>query len=246
MKVGLFVPCYIDQLYPGVAVATLELLEKLGCSVGYPLEQTCCGQPLANAGFERRAQPAMHSFVRLFGGYDYVVTPSGSCALHVRHHYGELEQTETVRHVRERTLELCEFLTSVLGVERVDAHFPYRVGLHSGCHGLRGLRLGQSTELGGPGQNRVRDLLAGVRGLTLVDLVRPDECCGFGGTFAVAEEAMSVRMGEDRLGDHLQNGAEVITSADMSCLMHLEGIARRRRDPVRIVHVAEILNGSVR
>jgi L-lactate dehydrogenase complex protein LldE len=246
MRVGLFVPCYIDQLYPRVAIATLELLEKLGCAVGYPLEQTCCGQPLANAGFERESRGAMHRFVRNFEGYDYVVTPSGSCALHVRHHYQALEQTDEVRQVRQRTLELCEFLTDVLHVERVDARFPYRVGLHPGCHGLRGLRLGQSTELGGPGPNKVRTLLEGVRELTLVDLARPDECCGFGGTFAVAEEAVSVRMGRDRLDDHLHHGAEVITSADMSCLMHLEGLARRQRLAVKIVHVAEILNGSAR
>jgi L-lactate dehydrogenase complex protein LldE len=244
MRVGLFVPCYIDQLYPGVAIATLGLLEKLGCTVDYPLDQTCCGQPLANAGFEADAVAAMQLFVKNFEGYDQIVTPSGSCALHVREHYGLLEQTEAVREVRSRTYELCEFLTDVLAVETLEVSFPHRVGLHSSCHGLRGLALGRPSELNVPDFNKVRSLLEQVSGLELVELDRSDECCGFGGTFAVTEEAVSVGMGVDRLLDHLRNGVEVITSADMSCLMHLDGLARRRGMPVRVAHVAEILNGG--
>lgn len=266
LYVGLFIPCYIDQFYPRVAVATLELLERYGCSVAYPLDQTCCGQPLANAGFEKDAAAAMRLFVQNFEAYDYVVTPSASCALHVREHYATLEQTDAVQKVRTDTYELCEFLTDVLRVERVDASFPHRVGFHPGCHGLRGLRLGQASELndpaplpaagggeeggamsgGAPGRDRdkVRALLTQVRGLTLVDLDRADECCGFGGTFSVSEETVSVRMGRDRIGDHLSNGAEFMTSADMSCLMHMDGLARRDGLPIRVRHVAEILNGT--
>jgi L-lactate dehydrogenase complex protein LldE len=244
MKIGLFVPCYIDQFYPGVAIATLELLERLGCAVSYPLAQTCCGQPLANAGFEKDAEGAMRLYVHNFASYDYVVTPSGSCALHVRDHYGSLEQTPPVAHVRERTYELCEFLVDVLGVREIRASFPFRVGLHSGCHGLRGLRLGQASELNGPAYDKVRSLLERVDGIELIELDRTDECCGFGGSFAVTEETVSVRMGRDRLRDHQANGTEVITSADMSCLMHLDGLARRQKLPIRVAHVAEILNGS--
>lgn len=245
MRVALFVPCYIDQFYPRVAVATLELLERLGCEVEFPPGQTCCGQPMANAGYERESHGAMRLYVEQFASYDYIVAPSGSCVLHVREHYDALPQTEAVRHVRARTYELCGFLSDVLRVEALEAAFPHRVGLHASCHGLRGLCLARPSEiLAGPPFDKVRALLDLVRGLELVPLDRPDECCGFGGTFAVTEEAVSVRMGRDRIRDHLAHGAEVITGTDMSCLMHLEGLVRRERLPVRVLHVAEILNGA--
>ena len=244
MNVALFVPCYIDQFYPRVAVATLRLLEGLGCEVAFPEGQTCCGQPMANAGFEGESLKAMRRYVEAFAPYDYVVAPSGSCVLHVHEHYDALEQTADVRHVRARTFELCEFLTDVLEVQELEARFPHRVGLHAGCHGLRGLHLARPSEIQEPPFDKVRRLLGMVDGLELVDLDRPDECCGFGGTFAVAEEAISVKMGRDRLRDHLAHGAEVVTSTDMSCLMHLDGLARRQSSDVRVMHVAEILGGE--
>lgn len=244
MKIGLFIPCYIDQFYPHVAVATLQLLERLGCDVEYPLGQTCCGQPMANAGFEEESIGAMRLFTQTFEAYDYIVTPSGSCVLHVREHYGKLTQNGAVRHVRQQTYELCEFLADVLEVETLEASFPHKVGLHASCHGLRGLRLGCASELHAPGFNKVRRLLHLVDGIELVDLDRRDECCGFGGTFAVTEEAVSVKMGRDRLRDHLAHGAEVITSTDMSCLMHLGGLIHREGLPLRVMHIAEILNGG--
>ena len=244
MKIGLFVPCYIDQFYPGVAVATLHLLERLGCDVESPLGQTCCGQPMANAGFAREALGTMERFVQEFSGYDYVVAPSGSCVLHVREHYDTLVQTDAVQHLRHRTYELCAFLTDVMQVDRLSAAFPHRVGLHESCHGLRGLRLARSSEIVGPAFSKIKWLLQRVRGLTLTELDRPDECCGFGGIFAVTEEPVSVRMGHDRLLDHLAHGTEVITGTDMSCLMHLDGLIRRMRMPLRVVHVAEILSGG--
>lgn len=242
MKVALFVPCYVDQFYPQVAIATLELLEKLGLEVDYPLDQTCCGQPMANSGCEHDALPTMRLLVNNFRDYDYIVCPSGSCALHVRHHYGHLEQSPDVRHVRERTYELCEFLTDVLKVDQLGAKFPHRVGLHQSCHGQRGLRLSQSSEIVGPPFSKPLQLLQNVEGIELVTLGRPDECCGFGGTFAVAEEAVSVKMGRDRVDDHAQQGAEVITGGDMSCLMHLEGIINRRGQGIKVMHIAQILN----
>ena len=245
MKVALFVPCYVDQLRPQVARATLELLERLGVAVEFPLAQTCCGQPMANAGCERDSLAAARHFVEVFAGFDYAVAPSGSCVHFVRHHYDVLEQTPEVRQVRERTVELCDFLTSVLHVTAVDAEFPHRVGLHHGCHGLRGLGLGRASELGpGPDPGPAAALLRTVRGLTLADLDRPDECCGFGGTFAVTEDAVSARMGLDRVRDHERHGVEVVASGDVSCLLHLEGVIRRRRLPLRVMHVAEILNGG--
>ncbi|HMB94191.1 MAG TPA: (Fe-S)-binding protein [Rhodothermales bacterium] len=244
MHVALFVPCYIDQFYPQVARATLALLEKLGCTVTFSPDQTCCGQPMANAGFADTSRDTMRHFTRTFAPFDYVVAPSGSCVLHVREHYETLAQTDAVQHVRAQIYELCEFLTDVLGIDHLDAAFPHRVGLHASCHGLRGLHLARPSEINAPPFDKVRHLLNLVDGIELVDLARPDECCGFGGTFAVSEEAISVKMGRDRVEDHLAHGAEVITSTDMSCLMHLDGLIRREQRPVRVLHVAEILNGG--
>ncbi len=239
MRVALFIPCYIDQFYPHVAVATLELLEKLGCEVVYPLDQTCCGQPMANAGFEQEGLKALALFEKNFEGFDYVVAPSGSCILHVKEHTSEKEGT-----LRDCVYELSEFLVDVLNVEALHASFPHRVGLHRSCHGLRGLRLGSSSELHGPAFSKVQYLLGLVDGLELVELNRQDECCGFGGTFAVTEEAVSVKMGRDRINDHRSHHAEVITGTDMSCLMHLDGLIRREGTPLKVLHLAEILNGK--
>jgi L-lactate dehydrogenase complex protein LldE len=186
--------------------------------------------------------------VEVFAPFEYVVAPAGSCVHHVRHHYDVLEQTEAVRYVRERTIELCRFLTDVLRVETLDAAFPHRVGLHLGCHGLRGLGLGKGSELG-PDQGRVDGgpaaaLLGMVRDLTLVELDHPDECCGFGGTFALTEAAVSARMGRDRVADHARHGAEFIVSGDVSCLLHLEGVIRRQGLGIGTLHIAEVLAGE--
>lgn len=244
LRVGLFVPCYIDQFYPQVAVATLQLLEGLGCRVVVPRGQTCCGQPMANAGFERFSKPAMKHFAGLFMGVDYVVGPTGSCVLHLREHLHRVGNGPEIAHLSARTFELCDFLVEVLGVSSTGARFPHRVGLHNSCHGLRGLRLGTASELRLPPSNKVRSLLESVEGLELVDLDRQDECCGFGGTFAVLEPDVSAAMGRDRLADHVRNGTEVVTGTDMSCLMHLEGLSRRQGLPLRFLHVAEILAGG--
>jgi L-lactate dehydrogenase complex protein LldE len=244
MTIALFVPCYIDQFYPQVAVATLTLLERLGCEVVVPAGQTCCGQPLANAGFEAESLPIMRHFADLFDGYDYVVSPSGSCILHVKEHYTRLGDPALIHRLHDRTFELCTFLTDVLQVDRLDARFPHRVGIHESCHGLRGLRLGKSSERNEPAFSKPRRLLEMVDGIELVDLERSDECCGFGGTFAVNEEALSVKMGRDRLRDHERHRAEVVTGTDMSCLMHLEGLGRREKRPLQFVHIAEILAGG--
>lgn len=244
MKVGLFIPCYIDQFYPNAGIATLQLLEKVGCEVIYPREQTCCGQPLANSGMEREARPIYEHFVETFAAFDYVVCPSGSCVYHVNHHYDTLEQTEEVRRVRERTFELADFLVNVIGVQELDASFSARVGIHNSCHGLRGLRLGAGSERVGADFSYYRYLLGMVKGVELVPLDRVDECCGFGGTFSVNQPELSTKMGRDRIADHERHGAEVITSGDMSCLMHLEGLIRRENRAIRVMHVAEILNSS--
>ena len=249
--VGLFIPCYIDQLYPQVGMATVELLERFGVEIDFPDAQTCCGQPMANTGCTSAAEPLAHRFVEIFAPYEYVVAPSGSCVAMVRHHYHEYFppgscQENDYDRVRKKTFELTEFLVEVLGVKSIEGSFPHRVGLHQSCHGLRELRLGASSELVGQPYNKARQLLESLDGIQLVELSRPDECCGFGGTFAVSEEAVSCMMGRDRIHDHLQAGAEVITANDMSCLMHLEGLIRRDHQPLRVMHIAELLVEAMR
>ncbi len=243
-RVGLFIPCYVDQLYPQVGMATVEILEACGAAVEFPEAQTCCGQPMANTGCTEEARPLAEKFLRVFAPYDYVVAPSGSCVAMVRVHYEEyLHGHPGFEALKRKTFELCEFLTDVLQVQGIAGRFPHRVGLHQSCHGLRELRLGKSSELVGAPFSKVQPLLEMLDGIRLTTPARPDECCGFGGTFAVNEEAVSCMMGQDRVADHEQAGTEVLTANDMSCLMHLEGLIRRDRRPVRVMHVAEILAG---
>jgi L-lactate dehydrogenase complex protein LldE len=243
MKVALFVPCYVDQFYPQVAIATLELLEKLGVDVVYPESQTCCGQPMANSGFEHLTGGCNDNFVRNFSGYDYIVCPSGSCALHVKDHLHATDE-KAAKEIRGKVYELVEFLTDIVKVENLTSRFRHKVGLHQSCHGQRGLKISQMSELVSPPFSKTEQLLHMVQDLELISLKRQDECCGFGGTFCVAEEAVSVKMGIDRVEDHITHGASYITGNDMSCLMHLEGILRRQKSSVKVIHIAEILNSA--
>ncbi|RYE19475.1 MAG: (Fe-S)-binding protein [Sphingobacteriales bacterium] len=244
MKVGLFVPCYVDQFYPGAAIATLELLEKLGVEVSFPLNQTCCGQPMANSGFEHLTGGCNNLFIDNFTGFDYIVCPSGSCTLHIKHHLHSEKDEAQAATVRSRVYELVEFITDVLKIEKLDAHFPHKVGLHQSCHGQRGLHNSQMSELVAPPFSKPMELLNMVSGIEMMPLSRVDECCGFGGTFCVAEEAVSVKMGKDRVADHVKHGVEYITAGDLSCLMHMEGILNRQGSNVKIIHIAEILNST--
>lgn len=245
MTVGLFIPCYVNQFYPNAAKATLQLLQKLGIKVVYPTRQTCCGQPMANSGFEHLSQGCNDLFIENFSGFDYIVAPSASCVLHVKDHLHSPKNEEQAATIRTRVYELVEFLTDILKVEKLDAVFPHKVGIHHSCHGLRGLHLSQMSELNAPAFSKPKHLLDMVQGLEQITLNRQDECCGFGGTFCVAEEAVSVKMGKDRVTDHTKNGAEYITSSDLSCLMHLEGILQRNKSKVKVVHIAEILNSTL-
>jgi L-lactate dehydrogenase complex protein LldE len=245
LKVALFVPCFIDAFYPEVGIASLELLERLGLDVSYPATQTCCGQPMANNGSEADAAGCEALFAQSFAGYDYIVGPSASCVHHIRAHMTAIEQTESVRQVRARTYELVEFLHDVLGVRDFPwAEFPHRVGLHNSCSALRHLHEASISEVDAPAFSKPLALLSTVRGIELVKPTRPDECCGFGGTFSVGEEAVSVRMGQDKVRDHGQAGAEYIVSGDMSCLMHQKGCADRIGLGMRFIHIAQILNGA--
>ncbi|MFT5122353.1 MAG: L-lactate dehydrogenase complex protein LldE [Kiritimatiellia bacterium] len=242
MKVGLFIPCYMDVIYPDAAMATLKLLEQFVDVVEYPTQQTCCGQPMANTGCVDDAKPVAEHFIKTFTGYDYIVCPSGSCTSMVRNHYHGLvpDDPETLA-IRNKTYELCEFMTDILKVSELKASFPHKVGIHQACHGLRELRLGSSSERRDPKFSKLRQLLDLVKDIEIVDLKRVDECCGFGGTFSVNEEAISALMGKNRVADHEQAGAEYIVSADMSCLMHMQGLIKRAKKPMQVKHIAEIL-----
>jgi L-lactate dehydrogenase complex protein LldE len=244
MTVGLFIPCYVDQFYPKAAIATLQLLQKQGVKVVYPLQQTCCGQPMANSGFEHLTQGCDELFVKHFSAFDYIVSPSGSCVLHIKEHLHDDKRPAEAVAIRHKIYELVEFLTDILKVENISATFNHKVGVHTSCHGQRGLKLSQMSELVAAPFSKPLHLLNMVQGIEIVDLDRQDECCGFGGTFCVAEEAVSVKMGKDRVADHVKHGAEFITGADMSCLMHMEGILRRSKSQVKVLHIAEILNAG--
>ncbi len=238
MTIGLFIPCYIDQLYPQVGRAALSLLRGLGHRVEVPGRPLCCGQQMSNSGYGALGAGCVADFSTEYARYDHVVSPSGSCVLHLK------ESLET-RHdpLAHRVHELCEFLHDIAKVESVPGKFPHRVGLHQSCHGLRGLGLGRASECMVPDFSKPAKLLSLVEGLSLVPLDRCDECCGFGGTFSVFEKDVSVAMGRDRVRDHVSHGAEYITSADMSCLMHLGGLLGRDTPQVKVIHIAEILAG---
>ncbi|ACS40500.1 MULTISPECIES: (Fe-S)-binding protein [Methylorubrum] len=245
MRIGLFVPCYVDAFEPEVGIATLELLERFGLTVEYPYDQTCCGQPMTNTGCHQEAAATEALFVKNFSGFDYIVAPSGSCVHQVREHLTAIPQTDAVKHVRARTFELVEFLHDVLKIEDLPwAEFPHKVAYHSNCNALRGIGHARPTELNRPFFSKPLNLLKKVKGVEIVDLTRPDECCGFGGTFSVFEPAVSAKMGYDKVTDQARAGAEYVVSADSSCLMHQKGCAERLGVGLKYIHIAQVLNGA--
>ena len=246
MKIGLFIPCYVNALYPDVGVQTYKLLDYLGLDVEYPLDQTCCGQPMANAGFEDEALPLAQNFDKLFAKYDYVVAPSASCAAFVRFNNKEIMKKHgQTCQTAEKTYDVCEFIHDVVKPEKLPGKFPHKVSLHNSCHGVRELKLSSASELNIPKYSKIKDLLSMVEGIEILEPDKVDECCGFGGMFAVEESAMSVCMGQDKLKNHIATGAEYITGADSSCLMHMEGIVNREKLPIRFIHVVQILTAGL-
>lgn len=238
MRVSLFITCFNDTLFPQTGRATVQLLERLGHLVDFPLEQTCCGQMHFNTGYQREAIPLVRRFVHVFADAEIVVSPSASCVGMVREFYGRVAELSgdarlaaEVERVVPRVYELSEFLVHRLGVEDVGAYYPHRVTYHPTCHSLRVLRLGDAP----------LRLLRAVRGIDLVELPAADECCGFGGTFAIKNADTSMAMLSDKLRHVLDTRAEVCAAADNSCLMHIGGALHRQRTGVRPVHLAEIL-----
>ena len=238
MKVALLATCLNDALFPDTPRAVVRLLRRLGVEVDFPMAQTCCGQPMVNTGYLDEAVSAVRGFVDAFAAYDAVVAPSGSCAGSARHQHalvarrtGDPGMVRAVAELSPKVFELSEFLVDVLGVEDVGASFPHRVTYHPTCHSLRMLGVG----------DRPLRLLRAVRGIDLVDLPGADECCGFGGTFALKNADTSVAMGSDKARHVRETGAEVLVAGDNSCLMHVGGLLSRQRAGVRVMHLAEVL-----
>ena len=242
MKIGLFIPCYVNAIYPEAGVATFRLLKHLGLDVDYPLEQTCCGQPMANAGFEDEALPLAKSFEDQFAGYDYIVAPSASCVSFVKFNYpGILKKERHLCQTSGKIYDVCEFLHDVIKPTALPGYFPHKVSLHNSCHGVRELKLSSASELNIPRYSKIKDLLKLVGGVEVLEPDKVDECCGFGGMFSVEEPEVSVCMGEDKVKNHRATGAEYITGADSSCLMHMQGIVERQNLPIKFIHVVQIL-----
>jgi L-lactate dehydrogenase complex protein LldE len=229
VKVGLFITCVNDMLYPGTGIAVTRVLERLGHTVEFPLGQTCCGQMHANSGFAELAKPIAEQYVRVFEGYDAIVAPSGSCVAMVRDQYRHLVPGSA--DVVARTYELSELLVDVLGVTDTGARFPHKVTYHPTCHGLRLLHLG----------DKPLQLLRAVRDIELVELAGATECCGFGGTFALKNSGVSTAMLEDKCANIRRTGADLVVAADNSCLTHIGGGLSRLRAGIRALHYAEVL-----
>jgi len=238
VRIALFATCLADTMFPAVAKATVQLLERLGHEVVFPEAQTCCGQMHVNTGYQKEALPLVRRYVRTFESCDIVVAPSGSCVGSIRHQHAMVARqagaeglAARAEAVAGRTYELSELLIDVLKIEDVGAYYPHRVTYHPTCHSLRILRVG----------DRPLRLLRQVRGLDLVELPAAEQCCGFGGTFAVKNADTSTAMLADKMRHVLDTGADVCTAGDVSCLMHIGGGLSRLRTGVRTVHLAEIL-----
>ena len=235
MKVQLFIPCFIDQLYPQVAFNTVKVLEKAGCTVAYNTQQTCCGQPAFNAGFWSESKDVCTKFVQDFDGADYIVSPSASCAGFIRNNYGKLFENNAfqspAKKVSSQIFELSEFLVKILGITDLGASFNGKVTFHDSCAGLRECNI----------KAEPRALLSQVAGLELVEMNDTETCCGFGGSFAVKYDTISVAMADQKIDNAIATEAEFIISTDMSCLMHLDGRVNHNGQQIKVIHLADIL-----
>lgn len=235
MRVHLFIPCFVDQLYPETGMNMVKVLEKACCDVVYNPNQTCCGQPAFNAGFWDESRAVCSKFLKDFEGAEYIVAPSASCVGFVRNYYAKLfdnsAQHNLVKDISSRIYEFTEFLTDVLKIEKFGAALSGKATYHDSCAALRECKIKD-----GP-----RRLLQEVKGLELVEMNDVETCCGFGGTFAVKFEPISIGMGEQKVTNALQTGAEYLISTDISCLMHLEGYIRNKQLPLKTMHIADVL-----
>ncbi len=239
MTVQLFIPCFIDQLYPQVAFNTVKILEKAGCTVNYNTQQTCCGQPAFNAGFWGESKDVCTKFVQDFDGADYIVSPSASCAGFVRNNYGKLFENNAfqspAKKVATQIFELSEFLVKVLNITDLGASFNGIATYHDSCAGLRECNI----------KAEPRALLNKVQGLELVEMNDNETCCGFGGSFAVKYDTISVAMADQKIDNAIATNAEYIISTDMSCLMHLDGRINHNGQSIKVIHLADVLASGI-
>ncbi|MFM7709368.1 MAG: (Fe-S)-binding protein [Ferruginibacter sp.] len=235
MNVQIFIPCFIDQLYPETAFNMVKVLEKAGCTVSYNPSQTCCGQPAFNAGYCDDAKAVAGKFIRDFDGQDVIITPSASCCGFVKNYYGSLfensAQSITVKQLASRIFEFSDFMVNVLQVTQVDAKLYAKATYHDSCAALRECKL----------KTEPRTLLAHVEGLELIEMNDVETCCGFGGTFSVKFEPISIGMADQKIKNAIATGAEYIISTDMSCLMQLDGYAQKQQLPIKTIHLADVL-----
>ncbi len=235
MKVQLFIPCFVDQVYPSTAFNMVKVLEKLGCEVEYNSNQTCCGQPAYNAGFRDEAKDVCTKFIRDFPGTDYIVAPSASCVGFVRNYYPGLFDNSSyhneVKALQKRAFEFSEFLVNVLQVENTGASLKGKATYHDSCAGLRECKIKEEP----------RKLLSKVKGLELLEMNHVETCCGFGGTFAVKFEPISIAMADQKVNNALETGADYIISTDLSCLMHIDGYIRYKGYKLKTLHIADVL-----
>ncbi|MES1217066.1 MAG: (Fe-S)-binding protein [Bacteroidota bacterium] len=235
MNVQIFIPCFVDQLYPDTAFNMVKVLEKAGCTVKYNANQTCCGQPAFNAGFWGESKDVCSKFINDFKGDDYIVSPSASCTGFVRNYYSKLFDNSSVHNdvkdLGKRMYEFSEFMVHVLQVQNVGASLPGKATYHDSCAGLRECKI----------KTEPRKLLANVKGLELTELNDVETCCGFGGTFAVKFEAISIAMGEQKVENALATGADYLISTDLSCLMHLQGYIDNKGYKLKTMHLADVL-----
>jgi L-lactate dehydrogenase complex protein LldE len=235
MKVQLFIPCFVDQLYPQTAFNMAKVLVKAGCEVAYNTNQTCCGQPAFNAGFWDEAREVCNKFLKDFNNADYIVAPSASCVGFVRNYYSKLFENAVVfnqvKDIGKRIYEFTEFLTEVLKIENVGAELNVKATYHDSCAALRECKIIDAP----------RKLLSNVKGLELFEMNETETCCGFGGTFAVKFEGISIAMADQKVTNALASGAECIISTDLSCLMHIDGYIKSKNLPLKTMHIADVL-----
>jgi L-lactate dehydrogenase complex protein LldE len=239
MNVQIFIPCFVDQLYPETAFNMVKVLEKAGCKVSYNTNQTCCGQPAFNAGFWDESKGVCTKFLKDFNGSDYIVAPSASCTGFVRNYYSKLFDNSSlhneVKDLQKRLFEFSEFMTDVLKVEDVGAVLNGKATYHDSCAGLRECKIKEAP----------RKLLSKVKGLELVEMNDVETCCGFGGTFAVKFDAISVAMADQKITNALETGAQYIISTDLSCLMHIDGVIKNKGVNLRTMHIADVLANNL-
>jgi len=236
MDIQLFIPCYIDQLYPDTAFNVIKILEKAGCNVHYNPEQTCCGQPAFNSGYWKETEAFAQKFLKDFNAAMPVVSPSGSCSGFIIHHYQKVLANRPdlmAKHEKMKTniFELSDFLVNVLKIEKLGARFPYRVTFHDSCSALREYGI----------KDEPRKLLSEVEGLELIEMNECDTCCGFGGTFAVKNNAISSAMVEKKVQNAIETKADFIVSTEASCLMNINGYIEKHKLAIKGIHLADVL-----